>query len=49
MIVVAAIVAIEKLAPRRDVAIGATALFVAALGLAVAVAPGHVPWLTLPM
>jgi predicted metal-binding membrane protein len=48
MIVVAALVAIEKLLPWDGVAIGATAAFIAALGLAVALAPGHVPGLTIP-
>jgi predicted metal-binding membrane protein len=48
MIVVAALVAIEKLLPSRRVAIGATAVFVAVLGLAVAFAPGQVPGLTIP-
>jgi len=37
MIVVAALVAVEKLLPSQRVAIGATAVFVAVLGLAVAV------------
>jgi predicted metal-binding membrane protein len=48
MIVVAALVAIEKLLPWDGVAIGATALFIAALGLAVALAPDQVPGLTIP-
>jgi predicted metal-binding membrane protein len=48
MIVVAALVAIEKQLPWDGVAIGATAAFIAALGLAVALAPGHVPGLTIP-
>ncbi len=48
MIVVAALVAIEKLLPWGRVTILATAAFIAALGLAVALAPGHVPGLTIP-
>jgi predicted metal-binding membrane protein len=48
MIVVAALVAIEKLLPWEGVAIGATVVFVAALGLAVALAPDQVPGLTIP-
>jgi predicted metal-binding membrane protein len=48
MIVVAALVAIEKLLPWNRVAIGATAVFIAALGLAVALAPDQVPGLTIP-
>ena len=49
MVVVAAVVAIEKLLPRGDVAVVGTALFFGALGVAVAFAPGHVPGLTVPM
>jgi predicted metal-binding membrane protein len=48
MIVVAAVVAVEKLLPWDGVAIRATAVFIAALGLAVALAPGQVPGLTIP-
>ena len=48
MIVVAAVVAIEKLLPWDGVAIGATVVFIAVLGLAVAFAPGQVPGLTIP-
>jgi predicted metal-binding membrane protein len=48
MIVVAALVAIEKLLPWDGVAVGATVAFVAVLGLAVALAPGQVPGLTIP-
>jgi predicted metal-binding membrane protein len=48
MIVMAAVVAIEKLLPWNGVAIGAIAVFIAALGLAVALAPGSVPGLTIP-
>jgi len=48
MVVVAALVAIEKLLPWHRVAIGATMAFVAVLGVAVALAPGQVPGLTIP-
>jgi predicted metal-binding membrane protein len=48
MIVVAALVAIEKLLRWDRVAIGATAVFIAALALAVALAPDQVPGLTIP-
>jgi predicted metal-binding membrane protein len=48
MIVVAALVAIEKLLPWDRVAVMGTMAFVAVLGLAVAFVPGHVPGLTTP-
>jgi predicted metal-binding membrane protein len=48
MVVVAALVAFEKLWPSARVAIGTTALLVLALGLGVAFAPGQVPALTIP-
>ncbi len=48
MVVVAGLVAIEKLLPWDGVAIGATALIVVALGLGVALAPDRVPGLTIP-
>jgi predicted metal-binding membrane protein len=48
MIVVAVVVANEKLLPWNRVAIAVTVAFVAVLGLAVAFAPGHVPGLTIP-
>jgi len=48
MIVIAALVAIEKLLPWDRVAIGATVAFIATLGLAVALAPDQVPGLTIP-
>lgn len=48
MIVVTVLVALEKLLPWGRLAIASTAVFVAALGIAVAVAPAHVPGLTLP-
>jgi predicted metal-binding membrane protein len=49
MIVVAALVALEKLLPWDRVAIASTAAFIAVLGLAVALAPDQVPALTIPM
>jgi len=49
MIVVAALVAIEKLLPWDRVAIGAVVVFFALLGLAFVLAPEQVPGLTLPM
>jgi predicted metal-binding membrane protein len=48
MIVVAALVAIEKLLPSGRVAIGTTVVVIAALGIAVAFAPDQVPALTIP-
>jgi predicted metal-binding membrane protein len=48
MIVIAALVALEKLLPWGRVAIGATVVLIAALGVAVALAPGQVPGLTIP-
>jgi predicted metal-binding membrane protein len=48
MVVVAVLIAVEKLLPWDRVAIGATAAFIAALGLAVALAPAQVPGLTIP-
>lgn len=49
MAAIAALVAIEKLLPRRNLAVFGTATLVAALALGVAFAPGSVPWLTIPM
>jgi predicted metal-binding membrane protein len=49
MIVVAALVALEKLLPSDRVAIGAVVVFIAVLGVAVAFAPDQVPGLTIPM
>jgi predicted metal-binding membrane protein len=48
MIVVAALVAIEKLLPSNGFTIAATVVLVAAVGLAVALAPDQVPGLTIP-
>jgi predicted metal-binding membrane protein len=48
MLVVAALVAGEKLLPGRIPATRATAALLALLGVAVMAVPEHVPWLTLP-
>jgi predicted metal-binding membrane protein len=48
MVVVAALVALEKLLPSRKLAIGTTFVLVALLGLTVALAPEQVPALTIP-
>jgi predicted metal-binding membrane protein len=49
MLLIAALVAIEKLLPWSAVMIGVTAAALTVLGVAIAVAPGQVPWLTIPM
>ena len=49
MLVIAAFVAIEKLLPWTVLAIAATAAALVLLGVAIMVAPAHVPWLTVPM
>lgn len=48
MVVITALVALEKLLPWGRLAVWSTVLLVAALGVAVALAPGHVPGLTIP-
>jgi predicted metal-binding membrane protein len=48
MIVVAGLIAIEKLLPWERAAIAATAVFITVLGVAVAFAPDQVPGLTIP-
>jgi predicted metal-binding membrane protein len=48
MVVVAVLIAVEKLLPRKDVANRLVAVTLLALGLGVALAPRHVPGLTLP-
>ena len=48
MVVLAALVAIQKLLPSDRVAVGASVAFIAILGVAVAVAPHQVPALTVP-
>jgi predicted metal-binding membrane protein len=49
MLVIASLVAIEKLLPWAVIAVGTTTLALGLLGTAVMVAPHHVPWLTIPM
>ena len=49
MLVIAALIAIEKLLPWQLVTTGATAALLVLLGVAIMVAPRHVPWLTVPM
>src|SRR5215211_5223255 len=49
MLVIAAVIAIEKLLPWKVTAIGATAAALALLGVAVIFVPDQVPWLTIPM
>jgi len=49
MLLVAALVALEKLLPWTLLAIGLTAATLALLGVAVLVVPHRVPWLTIPM
>src|SRR5439155_11253009 len=49
MLVIAALVTIEKLLPWRVIATGATAAVLAVLGAAVLAVPAHVPGLTIPM
>jgi predicted metal-binding membrane protein len=48
MALVAALIAIEKLAPWKSAASRAIAMTLVVLGLAVAIVPGHVPGLTVP-
>jgi predicted metal-binding membrane protein len=48
MLVIAALVAVEKLLPWRLLATGVTAAVLALLGVAVILSPGQVPWLTIP-
>jgi predicted metal-binding membrane protein len=49
MLLIAGLIAIEKLLPWAALTIGTTAAAVALLGAAILIAPGHVPWLTIPM
>ena len=49
MLVVAVLIAIEKLLPWTVVAVGTTAAVLVLLGLAVMAVPAQVPWLTIPM
>jgi predicted metal-binding membrane protein len=48
MVVIAGLIAVEKLLPWRSVANRGIAVFLLALGIAVAAAPGSVPGLTVP-
>jgi hypothetical protein len=48
MLVIAVAIAIEKLLPRPSLAVGVTAVTLTLLGFAVLLAPGSVPWLTVP-
>ena len=49
MLVIGALIAIEKLLPWAVVAIGMSVLVLALLGTAIVVVPDRVPWLTVPM
>jgi predicted metal-binding membrane protein len=49
MLLIAALVAIEKLLPWTMLTIGATAAALTLLGVAIVFFPEHVPWLTIPM
>ena len=49
MLLIAVLIAIEKLLPWTVMTIGATAAALALLGVAVMVVPDHVPWLMVPM
>ena len=49
MLVIATLIAIEKLLPWSAITTGATAAALAVLGVAVVLVPGQVPWLTIPM
>jgi len=49
MLVIAALIAIEKLLPWSVVTVGTTTVALALLAVAIMVAPAHVPWLTIPV
>jgi predicted metal-binding membrane protein len=49
MLLIAALIAIEKLLPWTVITIGATAAALALLGVAIMFVPDQVPWLTIPM
>jgi len=49
MLVIATLVAVEKLLPVTVTTIGSTAAVLAVLGAAIMVVPTRVPWLTIPM
>jgi predicted metal-binding membrane protein len=48
MVVIAALIAIEKIVPWRSIATWGTAVVLAALAVGVAASPGHVPGLVVP-
>jgi predicted metal-binding membrane protein len=48
MVVIAALIAIEKLLPWRAISIGVTAAALALLGVAIVLVPDQIPWLTIP-
>ena len=48
MVAIAGLIAVEKLLPRKELANRLVAITLVALGFGVALAPGHVPGLTLP-
>lgn len=49
MLVIAVLVAVEKLLPWTVITIGTTAAALALVGVGVLLVPEHVPWLTVPM
>ena len=49
MLLIAVVIAIEKLSPWTKITTGVTAVAIGLLGVALVVAPAHVPWLTVPM
>ena len=49
MLLIAALIAIEKLLPWTRITIGATTAATALLGVTIILAPDQVPWLTIPM
>ena len=49
MLLIAALIAIEKLLPWKAVTIGTSSAVLAVLGVAIMSVPDHVPWLTIPM
>lgn len=49
MVLITALITIEKLLPWTAITIGATAASLTLLGVAIMVAPDQVPWLTIPM
>jgi predicted metal-binding membrane protein len=49
MLVIASLVALEKLLPWTQVVVGSNAAALALLGVAIMLVPAHVPWLTIPV